>query len=109
MCRVRRTENDSRGCPGLGRFVRGSLALGDLDTSQGEGREGGKLMTSKAIPIADKRSEWKALADFWKGKDAGQSNYYQRLYDGTHDEYREHMRDILHRHDGHRGRKVIRK
>ena len=106
MCRVRRTENDSGGCSSLRLFVSGSLALADLDTTQGEGRE---EMTSKPIPIAEKRSEWKALAAFWKGKDQNQSSYYQHLYDGTHDEYREHMRALLHRHDGHRGRKAIRK
>lgn len=60
-------------------------------------------------PLSQKRAEWKALAAFWKGKHGGRSNYYQRLYDGTHDEFREHMKAALCGHEGHKPRKVTEK
>ena len=60
------------------------------------------------LPLSQKRAEWKALAAFWKDKNAGTSSYYQHLYDGTHDAFREHMRACLHGHDGHERRKAAR-
>jgi len=40
------------------------------------------------------RSEWRALALFWKGISKGRATYYERLADGRYDEMREHHRNM---------------